>query len=610
MLNNSKTSKRNSELVIPFSVFRVYAISLFLFIFTYLLFRALFNEPLHDEIATFFNYIETGKIFGKNVIQDAQNQLLNSYCSRIMYLLFGENIFVLRIPNLLAFTIYFYGIYRISQLLKETTYQILLLTSLSTISFIIEYFAYSRGYGMGMAFFIWMLIYSIEWLNKSKLKNAFYLYFFAYMAIFSNLIFFGSSFLAMFLIGVIHLKKIRLFNLKKNVLLMGLHFCFLLSIFPFIWLSYLLKNGGALYHGDLSGLWKVTGKTLTITTLFYNEDWLKYVIFFILFSGCIFLLYSVVKKGFWDQIKEKESVIGYYLIGNLVIILMLAHILKVNYPEDRVGMYLIILFILFFTFIIIQIKKIKVFLLILLFFPISFVWKMNLHSSIYSIDNRIKTSFYHQVRAHTSTETSIGVDPIMPLTWAFHERIQSNTKANVDYLVRKFDPSYDILILKIGNITKKDNLSNYSIIAVDTVNQIIAYKRKEKIRKKSIIEKSLPPFYSTKKQIEILTFDNVQQLKKKKILVNITGEIKVNKTFDNLRLDIDIINDKNEITHYQSLNQRWLLGIGKTRFSLNINTVLDLIKEKDKKLIVNIWNPQGRIITFKNGFIKLYEIKP
>ena len=44
--------------------FLVYALFLFSFIFIYLIFRAIFNEPLHDEVATFFNYIEGGRIFG------------------------------------------------------------------------------------------------------------------------------------------------------------------------------------------------------------------------------------------------------------------------------------------------------------------------------------------------------------------------------------------------------------------------------------------------------------------------------------------------------------------------------------------------------------------
>ena len=81
------------------SFFQKYAIALFGFVFIYLVLRAYFNEPLHDEVATFFNYIETGRIFGEGVIQVAQNHLLNTYASRWMYLMFGDDFFFLRIPR-------------------------------------------------------------------------------------------------------------------------------------------------------------------------------------------------------------------------------------------------------------------------------------------------------------------------------------------------------------------------------------------------------------------------------------------------------------------------------------------------------------------------------
>ena len=189
-----KNHNFQSKLENNYSYFlKIYTVLLFCFIFIYLIIRALFNEPLHDEIATFFNYIETGKINGKDVIQDAQNHLLNSYISHYLYKFCGNNLFSLRIANLIAFVIYYFGIVKISKLLTDKTSQILLLTALSTVPFMIEYFAYSRGYGLGLSFFIWVLIYAVKWVNETSFKNALILYLFTFFSVFSNLIYFNSS---------------------------------------------------------------------------------------------------------------------------------------------------------------------------------------------------------------------------------------------------------------------------------------------------------------------------------------------------------------------------------------------------------------------------------
>ncbi len=91
-------------------------ISVFLFVFSYLLIRVFYNETLHDEIATYMFYIYQGDFKGETIVWDANNHLLNSFIGNKLYPIFKDNISLYRLPNLFAFVLYFFGL---RELLKE-----------------------------------------------------------------------------------------------------------------------------------------------------------------------------------------------------------------------------------------------------------------------------------------------------------------------------------------------------------------------------------------------------------------------------------------------------------------------------------------------------------
>lgn len=590
-------------MVINNKQYRGIAILLFLCLFIYLIIRAYINEPYHDEIAAFFNYSEIGKIFGKGVIQDAQNHLLNTYLTHFCYLLFGDHFFFLRIPSLLSFPIYFVGVYKLSLLLKENNQRILFLVGLTSILFITEYFAYSRGYALGITFFIWMIIYSIKWVEKQTLQNALFLYFFTYLAIFSNLIYFGSACLAAFLIGIYHLKNIRTFQLKENGLFFGLHICFFLSIIPFLWLSYVLKNGGALYHGSLDGLWLTTGKSLTRNVLFYDADWQKIIWIILLMIFIIISFYQVKKNGLWNQLKEKEILISYYFFGNLVIILLLAFFLKVNYPLDRVGMYLIPLFLLLFIFNILKNKYTKYLLYILLFFPLSFIVKMSLHTSVFSQKDRMTTAFYQKVRSQISPENSLSIYPVLCLTWCKHERKFNGSKINPSSKL-EIDSRNDFVITRYQNFSEYNKSSEYKIIAYDQSSTLIALKRKKLFTRIPRIKNNISVSSTRKKKIALLKLTDLEKYKNKNFLIQIKGMLEISNSFDKVGFFIHT----SEKHYIETCTQRWLQGSKKQKFPININYVLTENDNLDDKLFVYICNPEGRLITFKNGKITAFEL--
>src|ERR1700741_3993387 len=75
--------------------------------------RSYFVPFNHDEVATFFFYIQTGKYMPFHSHVDANNHVLNSMLGNISFHLFGSHPFSLRIPNLIGMLILILATFRL-----------------------------------------------------------------------------------------------------------------------------------------------------------------------------------------------------------------------------------------------------------------------------------------------------------------------------------------------------------------------------------------------------------------------------------------------------------------------------------------------------------------
>ena len=80
--------------------------------------RAFLIPFSHDEAATFYFYIQSDNYLPYSAHVYTNNHVLNSAFSNLFYHLLGSHRFVLRIPNLIAFIIMCYGIFRLFKHLK------------------------------------------------------------------------------------------------------------------------------------------------------------------------------------------------------------------------------------------------------------------------------------------------------------------------------------------------------------------------------------------------------------------------------------------------------------------------------------------------------------
>ncbi|MGJ8660837.1 MAG: hypothetical protein ACSHXL_02240, partial [Bacteroidota bacterium] len=213
---NEKTIKREYA-------YSKFAWLLFGLLFVYLFLRAWFVEPIHDEVATYLHYIETGIIWGDKAILDANNHLINSYLSRYLFLTFGLDFFWMRLPNVLSFGLFFWAIYQLIKPIENIIFRGIILVAITGIPFILDYFAYTRGYGISLAFFLAAIVMLKRVSETFLLKNLTIAYLFLIIAVYSNLTFLVSAILAILFILILQLLALKELNWKKQVSITFFH---------------------------------------------------------------------------------------------------------------------------------------------------------------------------------------------------------------------------------------------------------------------------------------------------------------------------------------------------------------------------------------------------
>ncbi len=583
--------------------YRSFSWLLFILLFVYLILRAAFVAPLHDEVATLFHFVEPGVLWGDDMLVDANNHLLNSFLCRGIYLLFGDGFFMLRLPNVLAFILFFWGIVRLIKPIQINFTRTMLLLALTCIPFILEYFANARGYGLSLAFFVCTLVYLRGVAKLKKVRYAYLAYGFLVLAIYANLTFMVSGVLALMFILLLQVIYRADFNLRRHLLLLMGHVLFAVTLLPAYFYAQRLRTGEALYYGSLKGFWQVTGKTLTENVLFYNEDWMKW--FFLLTAAgfIIFLVYNWRLHGTWKFFRRSDTIFAWFLFGNCIAIMIMAREMHINYPEDRVGMYLVILFLLLLGFIIGREKRSAWIMSLFLFFPISFVTRINLSTSVFSPDDRMSEAFFNDVMKYTVSNTTVSAYPLMQLTWAYQDR--ERAPETVAMNEKAFNFAADIVLTKTTLYGKEDAfLANYDTIAYDPNSTFIAYRKHFPHRKTTIYDTVFRAQKTSDEFIPIYTWQMPDSLKSKYLQFRVRGDVQAKPYKRELNLVFSTFSDSAQPVRYKYWNEHWTHGL-KEQFHLNYNYAVTGFNTDEKEARIYLWNPFHEEVEVKNGIFEI-----
>jgi len=546
---------------------------------------------------------------------DANNHMLNSLVSIIFYRLFGNSEFVLRLANLITFPIYLYFIFQISKLLSGKLMKWAFILALCFAHGFIEFFAYTRGYGMSMAFLMGAIWYLMQAFKTNHIKYYALSLLFICITQTANLTLVST---AIVIIALLFFKMINTINQEKpKTIIQKTLLIIILGILPLVFFSYIsfiLKDKDLLYYGQATGFWNITIKTQLDFILALNTR-VAAVLAMIIFSTAILIFIRLAfRKDLLKNLDNIQFIFFYLLISNIIAIFMLNSIFKINFPEDRTGTYLYVYLIGAFVFLVDKIKfeshlLVLILMLPLLLVPLDFIFSMNfIKASIWPID-RIPHRYYDKVNEYYSPgeyPPSVGGYRLRHFCWSYLCFKDGGNLAQV------YSGSYPGLDTDF-QIAKAEEIPNwrtyYDSLDYDRTSGLYLLKRNQKINKKFLFKSDIAPMDTDAPGFFNYLQRDCADLKGKSLYMELDLHFESKIKPFRAWVVAEVVTDKHETLRYEFLALDWL----KTDWSgeqgklKNILQVHELPDEA-KTLKVYLWNIDHVPFMVKASSISFYEL--
>lgn len=342
--NFLKAKKKNTNLLVIF---------LFILIIVY---KSLSMPFTFDEAYTFLNYVITRNYFNIGL---ANNHLLNTILMGF-FSYFGFDVFILRLPNIIAGVIFVITAFKLSQKYSDSYFSLtILLCNILTIDF----FSHARGYGITSSLNFLAFYIFLHSKFKYKYQLSLFLIYLGSLSIFINLL---NLYIFIFL-SYLHNKKFT-----KNLKIHISNFIFIVLSWPILnWIFEVTKDdrpvfGNEIEFNFLNSLISIFG---FIDTYYFSYFFIK-LLFFVL------VMFVLFKK------KIQFNFINNFFFLVLIALVILPLLFSRPFPTGRI----LIPFIPIFQIFIIELfknfpkKSFKKFLTLIIIF--NFLTALNLSSSI------------------------------------------------------------------------------------------------------------------------------------------------------------------------------------------------------------------------------------
>jgi hypothetical protein len=463
---------------------RVILLVLFLAIWAFLWIKAVVAPMSHDEVATFFYFVQNHRFLPFFSEADANNHILNSALTTFFYSLFGPLPVALRLASLLSYVLYFLFTIKLSTQIKNALIRWAFVIVFSCSSGMIEFFALSRGYGMSMALLLGSLYYLMLAFQNNQFKYYLSCLFLALLALLANLtllVTFLIIFVWLLLLNILKFEK----GIKRNsILIISYIVLALIPLLGFLKYIFLLQNTGALYYGSLSGFWTLTVHTLSYMFTGFSGPMVPYVILFLFVFISILFVLIIAKEKIILLLTDSKLIFFILLCGNIAAIIYMGRVMRVNYPEDRTGLYLFPFFIGSLCFLLDRIielwnkKWALLFLLPLLFFPLNFIYTLNFSRCNVYIEDRFPERYFDIISAAQKSgdfPATVGGNSVKLFCWTYFNYCHQGTQGAVHYWnFPSTDEEYQIV--RTDEIPGWKN--SYDSIDYDKHSRLLLLKRK------------------------------------------------------------------------------------------------------------------------------------
>lgn len=317
----------------------------------YLTIRAIVIPITIDEAGTYYNYMPRSvtDILLFNGDPSPNNHILNTLSMKLFTALFGTTTFVVRLPNVMGFILFYTAAVRLFTLMfKNRTLVVAALLVLLCNPYLLDFFAVARGYGLSIAFMFWSLYQFFQYYNTKKNQFAITTLIAAALAVLANFTLLHFYILIFFVIVVIAFD----INLNKwKHLIIYLSITLILAAICYTPLTKMMQTNQLVYW-DTAGFYTSTLVPL-VEQMRYGE----------LYFGCkqaqpfaniILLLFGlmifVAVFYFFKKPNGKQLPFGSWILillsGNIGFILIQFYLWHVPFLNGRGALFLYPIFVL------------------------------------------------------------------------------------------------------------------------------------------------------------------------------------------------------------------------------------------------------------------------
>lgn len=464
----------------------------------FLMVKAIQMPVLHDEIATFFYYVQSDNFLPPTAHWDANNHILNSFLTNISYHLFGNSPLALRLPNVLSFGLYLFAAYHLTKNLKSHLIRWGTLLALICSHYLVEYFAESRGYGMSIAFLMVGLFFFQQLRLNNRIRDLFGILICITLAAAANLTLVIPG---LIIYGLIILHLLLQYSTQTAKKKIQQFLISLLAIIPFYFLieiSFAFKERGAFYYGSDNGFYEVTVQTLSRYFIGAYNSSIAFTITILSVLIFGFLAFTFIRTKKRLHFLLSPTGIYAFLFSSLILsIFALYFVLGINFPEDRVAMHLYPLFILGlgFTFQSItqdQFPNMKWAGIIFFLFPILFLFHLHPKSSVFSTQERTSPEIFDYIQSqpdHFKFPHTVGGYKTQEFCWYYlNSRNGGNEgKIHTNYHIA-LDADYQIV--RDGKIEDSALFNYYTPVLNDPFTELTLFERKSRLEPELLDEKN------------------------------------------------------------------------------------------------------------------------
>jgi len=577
-------------------------IALAFFMFVYLLLRAIYAPLVIDEATTYLLYVKTGYFLPGAGFWSANNHYLNSF---LMWLTSADrigNYLNLRYANVMAFGFFAFWLVQLAKQFSSTSLQLLLLPTIVSVHYLLEFFAYARGYGLMMAFFAGAIFYSHQWHVAGKIQSVYKLAVCVFLMTAANLSVLPAA--GMLLLGAMLSNKS---NKKSWLHALPAYLAMLATLIVGALLTSVLRQKGELYYGGKNGFWQ--DSVTSLQGVFFNVFTGNTSIVFILIALSVGLSFGF---AFWHTLKYKKFDFRFYPLFMVLVIVLFyqaAHVfLGILFPLDRALLYLFLLVIVALFFVVdvwrghANYSWPLLLLLPFLIFPINFAQKISLYQSSASgwSTEQVPASFINHIK---SDQSSVGGYFLRQPQWNILQ-IQNESTGFAYALTAAGNTILDYVLSNDEHWPLYKN--DYSIIDTNYSGNMFMLKRNVVLKRTVLMTDTLAPALNTTNDILILDLDwqPTNDVLALDIALALQSETK---QFSGV-IGISGVNANGDVVFWKDIKLNQLVQSTDVKRNYRSFVPLNEVPQTVVHITVFLWNSQQQPLNIYNGSAKLLQL--